>query len=581
MPRLVTSFDSVVLAAVARDVAALVGSRVTRVVQPDAEEIVIALHGPSGAGAVVCSIHPQWARIHLGSLPGGTGPSGFAQMLRGRLDAARLVEVRHTPFERVLTLIFDTVGGRADLVAELMGRHSNLILVQDDTITGSLKAVPASKSAVRQVLPGRRYIPPPRNRPLPTELTRGRLEEQLAASDDPLARRLVASLLGVGPALATELAVRAHLDPAAPARAQAAAGPVWDALADLVRVVTSGAFSPVIYYRGDEPVGFAPFPFEHLSDLRMVPAATMSEAVEIALGSHGATARLEEQRASLLAAVRAARARVERIEAEVRQAAEEAARPGALRQHGELLLAYASQVPAGASEVTLPGFDGAPVTIPLDPALSAVDNAQQLFRRYRRMRAARPALDARLRAAAAERAYLESAAAMIEQAATPDDLLDLRRELAGEGVLRAGKAAPRGSSAGPRRFPLAGGLTALVGRTNRENDAVTFTLASPDDLWLHARGVPGAHVVLRTGKGTPARDAIREAAALAAYFSRARDSLSVAVDVVQRKFVRKPRGAKPGLVTYTHERTVHVRPALPGTRDPGDAGTRKSTHGAG
>lgn len=565
MSGLVTSFDSVVLAAVAREVAALVGSRVVRVVQPDVEEMAIDLRGPSGTGTVVCSIHPQWARVHLSARTAAGAPSGFAQMLRSRLESARLAGVQHTPFERILTLTFDTVDGRGDLVAEIMGRRSNLILVQDATITGSLKAVPRSKSSVREVLPGRPYVLPPRDRPLPVAFTEESLKDTLSSSDDPLARRLVASVLGLSPGLATELSVRAHLDPDAPSRDQAGAtARLWAALRELVGMVDAGAFSPIIYYRGEDPVGFAPFPYEHLADLRPVRAASMSEAVETVLGSHGAVARVDEQRASLLAAVRGAVARVERTEAEVRQAVEEAARTGALRQHGELLLAYASQVPAGASEVTLPGFDGAPVTIALDPALSAIDNAQRLFKRYRRVRSARPALDARLKTAAAERAYLESAATMIEQATTTDDLFDLRRELADEGYLRRRKVPSRPSAAaGPRRFALADGLLVLVGRTNRENEVLTFKVASPDDLWLHARGVPGAHVVLRTGKRRPGEDAIRQAAAIAAYFSKARESASVAVDVAERKFVRKPKGSKPGLVTYTHERTVHVKPELP------------------
>lgn len=565
MAHLVTSFDSVVLAAVAREIAALVGSRVVRVVQPDGEEMAIDLRGPAGAGTVVCSIHPQWARVHLASKTAAAAPSGFAQMLRSRLDSARLAAVRHTPFERILTLTFDTVDGRGDLVAEIMGRRSNLILVQDDTITGSLKAVPRSKSAVREVLPGRPYVLPPRDRPSPVELTEESLKNALSSSDDPLARRLVASVLGLSPGLATELSVRAQLDPDAPSHDQAgAAARLWAALRELARAVDAGAFSPVIYYRGDDPVGFAPFPYTHLAGLRSVRAASMSAAVETVLGSHGAAARVDEQRASLLAAVLGARGRVERTEAEVRQAVEEAARTSALRQHGELLLAYASQVPAGASEVTLPGFDGAPVTITLNPALSAIDNAQRLFKRYGRVRSARPALDARLQSAAAERAYLESSAMMIEQAATTDDLFDLRRELADEGYLRKRTIPSRPSAAaGPRRFALAGDLLVLVGRTNRENDVLTFKVASPDDLWLHARGVPGAHVVLRTGKRRPGEDAVRQAAAIAAYFSKARESASVAVDISARRFVRKLKGSKPGLVTYSHERTVHVRPELP------------------
>jgi len=591
MPRLVTSFDSVVLAAVAREIAALVGSRVTRVAQPDPDEVALDLHGAAGAGTVLVSIHPRWARVHLTSKTAGGEPSAFSQMLRSRLEAARLAGVRHPPFERVLGLALDTVEGRTELIAEIMGRHSNLILVEDGVIAGSLKPVPRSKSSVREVMPGRPYLPPPQDRVSPLALTRDSLETALSSSDEPLAKRLVASVLGLSPALATELADRAGLDPLAPARAQDdAAGRLWVAVQEVVTIVTAGSFAPVVYYEGDEPVGFAPFSLMHLAAYREVRAATMSAAVDTVLGRRGAAARIDEERAALLAAVRAAVARVERTEQEIQQAVQQAERTGRLRRHGELLLAYASQVPIGAPEVTLPGFDGMPVTIELDPTLSPVQNAQRLFKRYGRVRAARPALAVRLRAAAEERAYLESVLTLIEQATTVDDLFDLRRELVEEGYLRSRRARARPSATagpprtlrsdrppgkrpvstermvrGPRRFVLTGGATVLVGRTNRENDVLTFKLASPEDLWLHARGVPGAHVVLKTGRDHPSEETVRQAAAIAAYFSRARGSAAVAVDYTKRKYVRKPKGAKPGLVTYTHEQTVHVKPELPKT----------------
>jgi len=295
----------------------------------------------------------------------------------------------------------------------------------------------------------------------------------------------------------------------------------------------------------------------------------MSEAVEIVLGRFGAAARIEEERVALLAVVRGALERVEGTAAEVQRAMEEADRTGTLRQQGELLLAYASAIPPGAPRATLPGFDGAPVTIDLDPGLSAVENAQRLFKRYGRVRSARPALEARLRAAGDERAYLESVRALIEQATSGDDLFDLRRELAGEGYIRGRAARTRPSAtAGPRRFVLADGATVLVGRTNHENDLLTFKRASPDDIWLHARGLPGAHVILKSGGAPPSEETLQLAAAIAAYFSRARGAAGAAVDVTQRRYVRKPRGAKPGQVTYTHERTLTVKPELPQSTQP-------------
>jgi predicted ribosome quality control (RQC) complex YloA/Tae2 family protein len=566
MPRVVTSFDSVVLAAIAREIGALVGSRVGRVVQPDPEEVAIELRGRTAPLSVLVSIHARWGRVHLIERVTGADLSTFGQLLRSRLEGARLTAVQQMPFERVLRLTFDTLEGGVDLVAEIMGRHSNLILIQNGLITGSLKTVPAAKSALRPVRPGSPYTPPPVDRPSPSNLTEDGLRQLLISSDDPLAKHLVASVLGLSPVLATELVVRARLDPAAPANAQSdATAQLWTELRNLVRVVQTQAFTPTIYLDGDQPIGFAPFPYAHLASLPHRPVASMSEAVAATLGRFGHAARVDEQRMGLLTAVRAALARVARREVELRQAIEEAARTGRLRQHGELLLTYAAQVPAGASEVTLPGYDGMPTTIPLDPALSAAGNAQQLFKRYKRVRDARATLANRLSEAEAERAYLESVQTLIAQATTAEDLADLRQELADEGYLRrtTRRATRPSAKSAPRRFAVEGGRLVLVGRTNRQNDTLTFKTAAPEDLWLHARGVPGAHVILKTDGKAPSEEAIRQAAALAAFFSQAREEASVPVDYTPRKYVRRPQGGKPGLVTYTHEQTLRVSPAAP------------------
>ncbi|HVH31183.1 MAG TPA: NFACT family protein, partial [bacterium] len=492
--------------------------------------------------------------------------STFGQLLRSRMEGARLTAVHQSPFERVLRLTVDTLEGRFELVAEIMGRHSNLILVQNGIITGSLKTVPPAKSALRVVRPGSPYTPPPVDRPSPSDLTEDGLRQMLISSDDPLAKYLVTSILGLSPALATELVVRAHLDPAAPANAQSdATAQLWTELQNLVRIVQTQAFTPTIYLDGDQPIGFAPFPYEHLASLPHRPAASMSEAVAATLGRFGHAARVDEQRTSLLTVVRTALARVARRELELRQAIEDAARTGRLRQQGELLLTYAAQVPAGASEVTLPGYDGTPTTISLDPELTAAGNAQQLFKRYKRVRDARATLASRVSEAEAERAYLESVQTLIAQAATAEDLADLRQELADEGYLRrtTRRATRPSPKSGPRRYAVEGGRLVLVGRTNHQNDTLTFKTAAPEDLWLHARGVPGAHVILKTDGKAPPEEAIRQAAALAAFFSQAREEASVPVDYTPRKYVRKLQGAKPGLVTYTHEQTLRVLPAAP------------------
>lgn len=565
MAALIGSFDSVVLAAVAVDLERLIGARVQRVGQAGEQEIVVDVRGPGGHASVLCSIHPRWARVHLAPGMEGTDLSPFGQMLRSRLDHARLRAVEQPPFERTLALRFETDTGAADLIAEIMGRHSNLILVQDGVIAGALKLVPRAKSSVREVLPGLPYVAPPHPRPTPMELTRQGLEELLASSAEPLGRTLGTRILGLSPTMAVEVATRAGCDADAAAEQQRGAiDRLRGALQELITIVQSKDFAPVLYVDGDDVRGYAPFPLALVTDLRAVPVETMSEAVLRVTAHLGAQSELEERRAGLISAIRAPLSKVMRTEADLRRGLEEAAQSETARQRGELLLAYASQIPPGSSKATVPGYDGTPLVIPLDPTLTPVENARKLFQRYTKIRKARPALEERLHAAAEERQYLESALTMAGQATSPVDLEDLRRELGAEGYLRRGpQAARRTPTPQPRIYALDSGASVIVGRTNKDNDRVTFKVAGPDDLWFHARGVPGAHVVLRVGGRPPTAEEIDRAASIAAWFSQARGSPGVPVDYTARRHVRKPKGSRPGLVVYERERTVHVRPEAP------------------
>jgi predicted ribosome quality control (RQC) complex YloA/Tae2 family protein len=558
------AFDSVVLAAVVRDLRPSVGSRVRRILQPAGFEIALELGGRDSP-TILISVHARWARIHLsaGLERGEAAP--FTQMLRARLEGARLHAIDQPPFERSVTMRFETDAGRSDLVAELMGRHSNLILVQDGVVAGAVKLIGRARSSVREVLPGRPFLPPPRDRHPPGEVDTGHLRAFLSATDVPLAQALTAVVLGIGPVMARELAVRAGLNPDGPAAAHVdAAAALHGALQDLATTVREEAFKPVLYLVDGLPAGYAPFPLEHLRSLPFTFAAAMSEAVAKVTGRLSVAGELDEQRRTLGAVIRTALRKTEHAEADLGRALEEADAGGVVRTRGELLLAYASQIPPGSTEAVLPGFDGEPVTVPLDPGLTSVENAQRLFDRYAKVRDARPQVEARLRAVHNDRRYLESMLAMVDTASGTDDLGELRRELADEGYLPQ-RRGPPAAPPKPRTFVLEGGAHLLAGRSNQDNDRVTFKAAGPDDLWFHARGVPGAHVILRTGGRAPTEAEIAAAASAAAYFSAARAAAHVAVDYTERKYVRKPRGSRPGMVTYERERTIQVAPSVPGS----------------
>jgi len=564
-------FDSLTLAAVAREIRALGRARFAGVRQSAPDTVVVSLR----AGIVhhlLTSIHPRTARVHFAARPETTERLGqFGALLRSRLTEARLDAVEQPPFNRLLRLGFDALEGRLWFIAELMGRHSNLILADDRVVLGALKVVTTQMSPRRPVLPGRPYVPPPADRPTPEMLDADGLRNILR-SPLPLERRLSQALLGVSPLLAREIAVRAGFDPSTPAADTVeSAGRIGEVLGAISAMVADGAFSPTLYLDEGRVVAFAPFPMRVHERSTAEAAPTMSEAIDRYFGQEPATALLAERRSTLAGTVKAALARREAaLEASHRTLAESQA-GDRYRVMGDLILTHARQVRPRDQRLRVPDYTagGDDVTIPLDPALTPSENAQQYFRRYAKARATGRALPARIAQLEAETRALRDALVQIDGAASSDDLWEIQSDLAAAGL--AGRA-PRGrpaARAGPRRVRTADGAMIFVGRSARENDRITFYEAGPEDMWFHARGLAGAHVILKSD-GRPSDASIQAAAQTAAYYSAGRHSGQVAVDAVERKHVRKPRGTPPGAVIYTAERTLLVSPALPPAMPAGD-----------
>ena len=470
----------------------------------------------------------------------------------------------------MLRLRFDALEGPLVLIAEIMGRYSNLILIDSRIILGALKVVTPQMSPRRPVLPGRPYAPPPAGRPGP-----GALDDQavraLCAGPRAVWQQLVSGVQGLGPALAREAALRAGVDPLTPADEAAAAAPrLRAALDEFAEVRRTESFDPTAYERAGRTIAFAAIPLGVYDGLERPPVRSMSEALERYYRDLGEVAPLEDRRRALASAAQTALRQRERALEENRQALAESARADRYRVMGELLLTYGGRVAPRAAAVALPDHtaDGTEITIPLDPDLTAVQNAQRFFRRYGKAQAAARAVPDRIARLDAEVQALKEALVQIATAASADDLWEIQTDLVGARMLRRAPRSRPVSQSGPRRFRAPGGGTIIVGRSARENDHVTFHVAGPDDLWFHARGLAGAHVVLKTD-GAPRDDAIAAAAQAAAYFSEGRDGALVAVDWVARKHVRKPRGAAPGAVTYSEERTLRVAPAIPAPPPPG------------
>lgn len=488
--------------------------------------------------------------------------SPLSLLLRKYVRRGRLRSVEQPPWERILRFNIESAAGKTTLVAEIMGRYSNLLLLnEDEVVMECVRRVGAEQNRYRVTLPKHPYNPPPPlTKSRPTALNQGDWGMMLTAANpkERLQRLLVQKLAGVSPTLAREIAARATGDHNC-AVADSDASSLQKVVNELLAPLQSGEWAPHVALDEDgEVIAFAPYELRQFEHREAVPS--ISEAMQrffaVKMNSEGYAAARRHVAETLAQARKKVNSRLYQLRSQTIDLAE----LERLRENGELLLAYQWQVPKQAKEVELPDFEGNLRRISLDPSLSAVENAQKIFSRYEKKKRAASQVPPRIQAGEQDLAYLEQLANDLEQAEERPEIDAVRQALVVGGFLK--KKRQRSSSStvrGPRRV-LLGDWVALVGRNAKQNDEVTFNYGASDDLWFHARGVPGAHVILKTAGRNVPEETIQRAASLAAYYSQARGNNHVTVSVTQRKHVRRVSGARPGLVTCRNEETLYVKP---------------------
>lgn len=462
------------------------------------------------------------------------------------------------------------------LAVEIMGRHSNLILIDDAGIVmESVKRVTSQMSRVRNVLPRKPYtLPPVPDKPDPRQITSAGIETLVrnAKAGTSIPDLLVRGLRGVSPQIAREAAFRLDGDLETTADTIDA-----ERARDLSRIVRSlyepfltGSWDPTVYQDEDGLVqAYAAIPLSYLDEeYEAHEVASISAAIEVSGELDSATSDAPrdhvQRRARLIAAIDAATTKIESRLHSFREQHRKTEDLEHLRFWGEQIFAWMWQIQPGDSELVVDG-----VTIPLDPALTAKDNAQEYFERYRKAQKAGDQLPERIEEAETERDYLHQLRVQAEHAETFPAIEAIRAEFeehtggrGGQPIEKPGHKAKKAKQT-RRVTPLTDldGNLIYIGRSGKENDQVTFDIGGPNDLWLHARGVPGSHVILRTVRPDDEPEAaISTAASLAAFYSGSRTSGTVEVDVARRRDVRKIKGGGPGMVTYRNEYTIPVRP---------------------
>jgi predicted ribosome quality control (RQC) complex YloA/Tae2 family protein len=563
--------DAVCLQAVVGEIApAVAGSRIEKIQQPARDQVVLLLR--RGRRLLLCA-NPNQPRIQLTELfrDNPAQPPMFCMLLRKYIQGGVITELVQEPLERVVTLTVraaDELGESSDyrLVLELMGRRANLILCgADGRIIDCLRRVDLEMSEERQVLPGLLYrLPPRRDKLSPLEAEESGFAARLAACPEgtPLDRWLVDAFTALSPLVAREIVCRAF------GRADKAAGAdrsaLWSAFDAWRNDVKEKRFTPIVIKRDDKPSDFTYLPvLQYGPCAECCPAESFSALLDEFYERREQDERVRQRGQDLLKTVTNARDRVRRKLALQEQEYLRTLDRDRLRLAGELITANLYRMERGQARLTAPNYyeDGCPeVEIPLDPRLSPQENAARYFKQYAKARTAERVLTEQLEKGRGELTYLESVLQELSQAESEQDFADVRAELEGGGYLRTrGKKQDLRRSSRPREFRSSSGLRILVGRNNRQNDELTRN-ARRGDVWLHTQKIHGSHVILCTDGAEPDEASLREAAALAAWYSQARDGANVSVDYTPARYVKKPAGSRPGMVVYTTYRTLTVDP---------------------
>lgn len=542
----------------------LSGARISKIAQPEADELLLTLKTPQGQQRLLLSASASLPLIYLTSAnkPSPVTAPAFCMLLRKHLGGGKILRVWQPGLERIIHFEIEHLNEmgdlcRKDLILELMGKHSNLIFCDDqNVIIDSIKRVSAQTSSIREVLPGRTYfIAQTQEKCDPLHTDEAEFRQAVFTRPMPLAKAVYTSYTGISPVIAEELCHRASLESAQSANTipELAQVHLYHLFALLIEDVRQKRFSPLIVSdaHGD-PVEFSSFPLTLYDDLTTTSYDTISEVLEQYFAMKNTVTRIRQKSSDLrhIASTALDRCR-KKYELQARQLKDTEKRDK-YKIYGELLQAYGYGIEPGCEKYeALNYYTNETVTIPLDKTLSAQENAQRYFSKYNKLKRTFEALSEHIRETQAEIAQLESILTFMDLALSEEDLVQVREELTDAGYIRRKHTGKRVKiTSRPYHYRSSDGYDIYVGKNNYQNDELTFKLASGSDWWFHSKGAPGSHVIVKArGEELPDRT-FEEAARLAAYYSSNRKAEKVEIDYVEKKHVKKPNGAKPGFVVY-------------------------------
>lgn len=578
------ALDGLVISNIVNELnACLTGGRIHKIYQPENDEIILSVKNNRENYKLLLSAS---ATLPLAYLTGEskqnpmTAPN-FCMLLRKHLNGGKILNITQPDFERIINIEIEHLNDMGDvcqkiLIIELMGKHSNIIFTQPDgMIIDSIKHISLNTSSVREVLPGRQYfIPKTQEKYNPLVVTEEKFMEILK-KPLPAAKALYLSLTGISPLIAEELCYQASIDSSVSTAALSESERIhlYRRFIHFMQDVREGKYDPNIVYKGKEPVEFSSVPLTCYSELSAVSFDSISNLLETYYAAKNSITRIRQKSVDLRKVVGTALDRSrKKYELQLKQI-KDTEKKDKYKIYGEMIHTYGYGLEDGAKSLScLNYYTNEEITIPLDPQLSALDNARKYFDKYNKLKRTYDALSKYIVETKNEISHLESISASLDIALLEEDLVQLKEELMDYGYIKRKYSGKNGNkkikiTSKPFHYISSDGFHMYVGKNNFQNEDLTFKFASGGDWWFHAKGIPGSHVILKTNGQEVPDTTFEQAARLAAYYSKGKNAQKVEIDYSEKKNIKKPNGGKPGFVIYHTNYSMSIEPDITGIQE--------------
>ena len=577
------AFDGVVISNIVKDMRErLIGGRIYKIYQPESDEINLVVKNHGTTYRLMLNASATLPLVYFLS-ENKTNPQtapNFCMLLRKHIGNGRIIEVEQPGFERIIMIGIEHLDEMGDLchkklVIELMGKHSNIIFMEEDgTIVDSIKRIGAQISSVREVLPGYAYVLPPNEKKSPFDVTEEYFYTNILCKSMSVEKAIYSSITGFSKLMANELCYEAEVDGnfSTDSLADSNREALWRAFSNLRNRIAEGNYDPVIVYDKEEPIAFSAVPLLMYQDMERESFSDISKLLDSFYAKKDIYSRIRQKSTDLRKVLQSAVERTSKKYDIQRKQLIDTEKRETYRVYGELLQAYGYQASPGDKSITvLNYYNNTELTIPLDETLTPVENANRYFAKYNKLKRTYEASLTLVKESKDMLDHLLSLQNSMEIAETEADLSDIKEEMILLGLIKAKtgkKQAGQTEKSKPLHFVSSDGFHMYVGKNNLQNDRLTFKTAGAKDLWFHAKEMPGSHVIVKLEGTEDVPDATyEEAARLAAYYSSGKTSPKVEIDYTRRGNLKKPPQSNPGYVIYHTNYSMVALPDIKGIKE--------------